>query len=120
MPLYELLVRTVDKVNPDDPVKNAQLKKRGDVVCTKHAGSWWSELERTSPEWTILTLELSEAELKSLMANEKPPDLTKKYKMLRTRAMFIDLDDGNKIKLKARLREPDELVDPPSIALDSH
>ena len=49
----EWLVRRVDKVS-SDPVKNAQLTKRGDVIVVKEYPCEWSIKEIESPEWLIL------------------------------------------------------------------
>lgn len=54
--MCEILVRVVDKVNPNDAVLNRQCRKAGDVVCVKPDGWGWSVMERTNPEWKILKI----------------------------------------------------------------
>lgn len=93
MPIYQLLVRAKDKVNPDDEVKHAQLTKRGDVIAVKlDKDAWWTKEEQTSPEWTILKADITDEAADALLTPELPPDLSKEYKMLRKRALKLDLD----------------------------
>lgn len=51
--MAEMLVRIVDKINPD-PKLDLLCRKRGDVVCIMPDGHGWSEAEITNPEWTIV------------------------------------------------------------------
>ena len=50
--MAEMLVRIADK-SSDDPHKNAQLTKRGDVIVIQPDGWNWSAAERTDP-WVIV------------------------------------------------------------------
>lgn len=52
--MCELLVRIVDKTNPDSPSQSAKLLKRGDVVVACPDGWPWSTLEQQSTDWRIL------------------------------------------------------------------
>ena len=132
MPSYQLLVRTKDKINDKDPVKNAGLTKRGDVIAIKPAETaWWTPTELSNPEWTVIKAELTKDAAESLLAPELPPDLNKTYAMLRKRALKIDLDSLaiatgetredpkdelatatiiEAVIVKERLAEPDELA----------
>jgi hypothetical protein len=50
----EILVRVVDKYQPD-PEKNHLVSKRGDVIAVCPDGWGWSLEERTSPDWRIIS-----------------------------------------------------------------
>jgi hypothetical protein len=131
MAAYELLVRTVDKVQPKDPILDAKLMKRGDVIHIAPAGHQWTKRELTNPEWTIIKVDINKQLLLSLLAPEIAPDLLKEYQMLRPRGVKIDLEtlkfpvfDGrgdlskqlsgtevvSAVALKPRLIEPDAVV----------
>ena len=128
MPLYEILVRVVDKTS-SDPLIDAKCRKRGDVIAYKLASrAWWTERERTNPAWTIITADLTHEMAQSLKGPHLPPDLSREYKMLHRRGVKIDLDilgDTSQpinrgriiaaIKVKERRPEPDELVPPRSL-----
>lgn len=86
----ELLVRIVDKVS-NDPDKNKQLTKAGDVIAFKPDGSSWGLMELKNPEWRIIRVDITEAEAEALIAPELPPDLDNEYILLK-RQMKIDLD----------------------------
>lgn len=86
----QLLVRIIDKIS-DDPDKNLQLTKAGDVIAFKPDGSDWGLMELKNPEWRIIQTDITEAEAEALIAPEQPPDLDKEY-ILRKRQMRLDLD----------------------------
>ena len=52
--MAELLVRVVDKVNPNDPDLDLQCLKRGDVVTVGEDGWPWSGKELSNPEWKVM------------------------------------------------------------------
>lgn len=59
----EMVIRVVDKVNPDDAGLDAMLLKRGDVVDIQADGWNWSGRERTNPAWIIVSVpNMSETE----------------------------------------------------------
>lgn len=87
--LYELLVRTVDKTNPDKR-KDAGCTKRGDVIAIKpKAEAWWTEAEGTAPYWTIITADLTPEMAASLIAPEIPKDLSERK--MRKRGIRLNL-----------------------------
>lgn len=86
----QLLVRIVDRIS-DDPDKNVQLTKAGDVIAFKPDGSDWGLMELTNPEWRIIQVDITEVEAEALVAPELPPDLDGEY-ILRKRQMKLDLD----------------------------
>jgi hypothetical protein len=136
MAVYELLVRVVDKVNPNDPLLDAKCTKRGDVIAAFPAPHTWGKSETTNKEWRIIKADLTPAIVASLLGTEMPPDLSKEYRMLRKRAVRINIDAiaaaiaagtlnratiVSAIAVKARLPEPDVLIPTPrSHAFDAH
>lgn len=52
--MAELLVRVVDKVNPNDPDLDLQCLKRGDVVAVGEDGWPWSGKELSNPDWKVM------------------------------------------------------------------
>jgi len=52
--MAELLVRVVDKVNPNDPDLDLQCLKRGDVVAIGEDGWPWSGKELSNPDWKVM------------------------------------------------------------------
>lgn len=57
----ELLIRTVDKSPAED------ASQRGDVITYQPDGFEWSVLERSNPEWIIVTALITEIETESLI-----------------------------------------------------
>jgi hypothetical protein len=77
--MAELLVRIIDKVNPNDPDLDLQCLKRGDVVVVQEDGWPWSAAELSEVLWKVMYFPgatLSAAE--SYLAPELPdgPDDT--------------------------------------------
>ncbi len=56
----ELLIRTVDKSDEET------ASKRGDVIVFQPDGFEWSVLERSNPEWVIITAQITEVEAETL------------------------------------------------------
>ena len=52
--MAELLVRNVDKVNPDSEASNRMCFKRGDVITVQENGWPWSPAELAGDPWTIV------------------------------------------------------------------
>lgn len=97
-------MRVVDKVNGDDPAKDARCLKRGDVVVVCRDGHPWSQLELDNPEWRIVKvpgMSLEEGELLTARPFVLPGlgDTTKR------RAQSLDLDSAVG-PLKALLDDP--------------
>lgn len=89
--MCELLVRTVDKSNPDDIYLDVKLTKRGDVIVIREDGWPWSEAERTSPFWKIFKMPGIKASDLSAFIAEEPGD-PKFNQTLQRRAFKFDLD----------------------------
>lgn len=91
--MSEWLVRTVDKVNEEDPHLDAQCFKRGDVIVICEDGWPWSEAERANPEWTILKFPgVSVEAVDSFLGPEINSDPKDKKPLLRRRAFMVNLD----------------------------
>lgn len=91
--MAELLVRVVDKTNPDDPYLDAQLTKRGDVICVQPDGWPWGIEELKNPDWRIIKLPgIDPDKLASLLAPEIDADPLKPSRVLQRRAFRLDLD----------------------------
>lgn len=54
--MAELLVRVVDKTNPNDAAADRLLPKAGDVIDVHPDGWAWSKAELSNPEWRILRI----------------------------------------------------------------
>jgi len=52
--MSELLIRIVDKVNPNDPALDLQCLKRGDVVTIGEDGWGWSAKELANSDWKVM------------------------------------------------------------------
>lgn len=90
--MMQLLVRVVSKVDPKDPVKDAQLTKAGDVIVYKQDGEEWGIQELKNPDWRIIQVPgMTEEEAIALTSPELPPNLDREYPLLQRRAMKLDL-----------------------------
>lgn len=89
--MAELLVRIVDKSNPNDPQLDAKCHKRGDVVSIQPDGWAWSALEKSAPWWRIIKIPGATIEDLSAFLAEEPGDPVTN-KLLRKRAFSFDLD----------------------------
>lgn len=106
--MAELLVRVVDKTNPDDPYLDAQLTKRGDVICVQPDDWLWGVEELENPDWRIIKLPgIGVDELASLLAPEIDADPLKPSRMLQRRAYRLDLDHVALTGARAVLDDPD-------------
>lgn len=134
--MCELLVRIKDKTS-DDPRKDAQLTKRGDVICVQPDGWPWGKEEVSAAFWRIVKIPgVSVGDFAHLLS-EQLPQSQKPDEMLRRRAFRLDLDaidaahfadDGAKKAAatldalgvlsasveKARLHDPDKVGDTPA------
>lgn len=52
----EVLIRAVDKVNPDCAVKNISCYKKFDIVAMMDDKHPWSAREKTNPAWRIVKM----------------------------------------------------------------
>ena len=90
--MAELLVRNVDKVNPNDFELNTQCLKRGDVVVVQEDGWDWSPKELAGDPWTVMkfpggTVSAANSYLAPVYA-EGPDD----PRIILPRAFYFDLD----------------------------
>lgn len=87
----EALFRVRDSVNANDDDLNAQLFKRGDVICWKPSGHKWSQRELTNPNWRILRITgVSLSQARFLVSKDTPQEVGQVIK--RRRSVKIDLD----------------------------
>lgn len=94
--MAELLVRVVDKRNLNDPYKDAQLTKRGDVIVVCPDGWAWSVKEQTNPEWRIVKLpQMTVSEASVYLAPEMNTDPHNPSRVLQARAFSLDVDRLN-------------------------
>ncbi len=87
----EMLVRTVDKNQPD-PELSLMSSKRGDVIAICPDGWTWSIPERTNPEWCIIRSSILPSHASVLMAT--PNFIDPGHKKVR-RLYKLDLDRLN-------------------------
>src|SRR5690606_17653855 len=89
--MCEVLLRVIDKSDPD-PKIDSKCLKAGDVVVIREDDWNWSEMEKTAPFWRIVRIvgmSVEEATLEFL-APENGSDANNPY--LRRRKSFIDID----------------------------
>ena len=99
--MAELLVRTIDKDQPDLYLA-CQCLGRGDIVVVCEDGHKWSDTERNSPHWTIIEVPGASVDDFSHFMTPGPGD-RKLDRMLRRRPFKLDLDafDANIRKMTA-------------------
>lgn len=85
--MAELLIRVVDKTDPD-PVRDQQFSKAGDVIVVAPDGHGWSATERSNPDWIIVKLPGVDP---SALSDLLDPDVDGERRMLRRRGRQIDL-----------------------------
>ena len=101
--MCELLVRVVDKSNPDDPYLDARCTRRGDVITVQPDGWPWGVQEQLSPDWRIVRVPgVSVGDAASLLAPEPETDPQNPSRMLQARLFKLNLD-GHSEQLDAWL-----------------
>ena len=90
--MAELLVRNIDKINPNSAELNAQCFKRGDVIVVQEDGWGWSPKELAGDPWTVIkfprgTVSAANSYLTPVYA-EGPDD----PRILLPRAFYFNLD----------------------------
>lgn len=92
--MAEMLVRVVDKVNPNDDRLNNQCLKRGDVVTVQEDGWPWSPAELAGDPWVVIKLpDVGVSKALVYLAKEVaegPEDAERR--VLRRRMYSFDLD----------------------------
>lgn len=89
--MCEILVRVVDKTNPD-PYLDVGCTKRGDVIAVVEDGWGWGAEELRNPEWRIVKLpNVPAAMAQNFLAGEVDTDPARPSRMLRKRAIHLDL-----------------------------
>lgn len=92
--MAELLLRVVDKVNPDF-YQNCKCTKRGDVIVIRPNGWTWGTQELTDPNYRIVKLpNISEAFLSPFLAQEPETDPQHPSRTLQRRWYRFDLASG--------------------------
>lgn len=90
--MAELLIRVIDKVNPDF-YKNCQCTKRGDVIAVCPDGNRWGDRELNAPHYRIIKMpKMTVEEGSILLAPEPEKDPSNPSRTLQRRAFKIDLD----------------------------
>jgi hypothetical protein len=89
--MCELLVRVVDKVNPNCPYADAQCTKRGDVIVVVEDGWQWGREEVNNPTYQIVRVPGVPAEQAASFLSQEIGDSPVKSKMLRKRGFSFDL-----------------------------
>jgi hypothetical protein len=113
--MAEMLVRLVDKNNHDNPVKHAQLTKRGDVIVIMDDGHPWSPAELAGDPWRVVKVPgVPIADLSAYLA-EEPHDAANPHHLRQRRAFAFDIDkhDGKDLtrdkSLAMKLKKPPTL-----------
>jgi len=70
--MAEILVRVVNKIQPD-PIKAERLLRAGDVVSVCPDGWSWTTIERTNPEWRIISANILPTAVEALLAKAQNP-----------------------------------------------
>lgn len=91
----ELLIRIVDKIDPEDPVKHHRLTKAGDVIVYKPDGHDWGIEEVNNPHWRIIRVpDMPENVARSLIAEQVP---SMPGQLLKRRAVTLDISKLSRI-----------------------
>jgi hypothetical protein len=88
--MAELLVRTIDKDQPD-PYLACRCLGRGDIVVVCPDGWEWSKVESDSPHWTIIKIPGVAVDDFSHFMTEEPGNPVQDRMLLR-RPFKLDLD----------------------------
>jgi hypothetical protein len=89
----EMLIRRVDKINPNSDVQNARCTKRGDVIVVQPMGFDWSDAEINNPDWILIKVaDLSLGDAETFLLPESPLGEREAQPLLKRRAKSIDLD----------------------------
>ncbi len=88
--MAEMLVRLYDKYTGKDQVMRSKTTHRGDVIVVREDGWPWSDQERKSPDWIILTVNMPIQKAQTMLAPEQGDPL--KNPLLQLRAFKVDLD----------------------------
>lgn len=88
--MAELLVRIVDKSNPD-PMLDIGCMKRGDVIAVCPDGWRWGNQELRNPAWRIFRVP-DAPELYSALLAPDVPDIGRETDPVRKRGFRLDLD----------------------------
>lgn len=94
--MCEILLRVVDKVNYENPYKNAECLKRGDVVVVVEDGHVWGAQELRNPDWRILKVPgVSVSAASAFLGEELDSNPGKPSLTLQSRAFGFDLEHKN-------------------------
>lgn len=117
--MCELLVRWVDKRNPD-PVLDSKRFQAGYVIDIKEDGAVWGSAELNNPEWCILRAPGVPADMCMNFMGRQLPTEPGTHRMLQRRAFRLDperiyLHDGALVSLRQlqAARVPTDVLDDP-------
>jgi hypothetical protein len=111
--MCELLVRTIDKIS-EDPYKDVQLTKKGDVIAIQEDGWVWSVAEKTNPEWKIIKFTgVVASKLSGFLIEETGNKKTDR--MLQRRHFKFKLDEFNSSNLDSLQESEIEMYKTPTI-----
>ena len=103
--MAEVLLRVVDKVNPNSVYLDAQCLKRGDVVVVCPDGWNWGTEELSNPHWRILKLPNIPVEQMQQFLSEEPETDPANPSRTRQRRGFKFNVDGATGALRTYLRD---------------
>lgn len=86
----ELLLRVVDKINPDCHYMDAACHKAGDVIVIVPANWQWGKAEISNQEWVILYVDGPQEQLQQLLSPEVDTDPQNPSLVLQRRGFRID------------------------------
>lgn len=92
--MCEVLIRVLDKVNPNDPYLDCKLFKRGDIVTIQDDGWVWTPEEKSNPDWRIIKFTaIPLAQAISYLDPQLDVDKANPSRMLRRRKFSFDIDN---------------------------
>jgi hypothetical protein len=93
--MCQILIRMVDRVNPNDVLLDERLDKRGDAIFVAPDNWQWSQTELTNPEWRILSLpNVTVSEASQYLSGPAVDPLLVPYRPLRGKGFLVDTATG--------------------------
>jgi hypothetical protein len=91
--MSEMLIRVVSKTHTD-PVIDAGLSKRGDVIIAFEDGHAWSDTEKTLPDWRIIRVKNTPVSTISQLLSREVPTSPAGDQLLQYRGSYLDIDNA--------------------------